>query len=132
MWSGRGCQLLLKPPVRYGDGCRIYGCLYGRIYGDSEQPYARYRGRQGFGEEYTCRLVLRTLTFLEGKYTKEAFFARGEAGRKVVPSSDCDKMDADMNPMAKRKLKEQLDSDDEVETSTAKRMRMLTISTSTI
>jgi hypothetical protein len=32
-------QLLLKPPVRYGDGCRIYGCLYGRIYGDGEQPY---------------------------------------------------------------------------------------------
>jgi hypothetical protein len=34
-------QLFLKPPVRYGDGCRIYGCLYGHIYGDGEQPYLR-------------------------------------------------------------------------------------------
>jgi hypothetical protein len=44
----------------------------------------------------------------------------------VKPYQNGNKTHLDMNPLAKRKLKESADSDDE-EASTAKRMHMLTI-----
>ncbi|KAJ7826397.1 hypothetical protein B0H14DRAFT_3874045 [Mycena olivaceomarginata] len=84
------------------------------------------KGKHSDGPEHNCKLVLRTLTFIEGKYTKESFFAKKAALPKVKPYQNGNKTHLDMNPLAKRKLKESADSDDE-EASTAKRMHMLTI-----
>ncbi|KAJ7810208.1 hypothetical protein B0H14DRAFT_2607494 [Mycena olivaceomarginata] len=93
------------------------------------------KGKHSIGPEYGCKLVLRTLMFIDGKYTKtdkqllqEAFFAKNTALARARPYQNCDMTVADMNPVAKRKLKEQIDSDDKEETSTAKRMHLLNIS----
>ncbi|KAJ7785478.1 hypothetical protein B0H14DRAFT_2630508 [Mycena olivaceomarginata] len=85
------------------------------------------KGKHSIGSEYSCKLVLRTLTFIDGKYTKEAFFAKNAALARARPHQNWGTTVADTNPVAKRKLKEQIDSDDEEETSTEKRMHLLTI-----
>ncbi|KAJ7738204.1 hypothetical protein B0H14DRAFT_3516092 [Mycena olivaceomarginata] len=46
------------------------------------------KGKHSIGPEYSCKLVMRTLTFIDGKYTKEAFFAKNAALSKARPLSE--------------------------------------------
>ncbi|KAJ7790413.1 hypothetical protein B0H14DRAFT_3501632 [Mycena olivaceomarginata] len=79
------------------------------------------------GPDWSCMLVLRTLTFLDGQFTKEAYFAREahRAERSMARATE-DRGQAD-NHIPKRRITATPDSDDEYSTTTSKRMHMLTI-----
>ncbi|KAJ7802563.1 hypothetical protein B0H14DRAFT_3488338 [Mycena olivaceomarginata] len=85
--------------------------------------------RQGkhTGPDWSCMLVLRTLTFLDGKFTKDAHFAREAYKAKLVRTRAADDRGHADNHIPKRRMTSAPDSDDEYGASTSKRMHMLAI-----
>ncbi|KAJ7812864.1 hypothetical protein B0H14DRAFT_2605464 [Mycena olivaceomarginata] len=69
----------------------------------------------------------RTLTFLDGRFTKEAHFAREAYKAKQVKTRAADDRGHADNHIPKRRMMSTPDSDDEYGASTSKRMHMLTI-----
>ncbi|KAJ7768040.1 hypothetical protein B0H14DRAFT_2632945 [Mycena olivaceomarginata] len=79
------------------------------------------------GPDWSCMLVLRTLTFLDGRFTKKAHFAReAYKAQQIKTQAGEDRGHAD-NHIPKRRIMTSLDSDDEDGASASKRMHMLTI-----
>ncbi|KAJ7698534.1 hypothetical protein B0H14DRAFT_3528814 [Mycena olivaceomarginata] len=78
------------------------------------------------GPEWSCMLVLRTLTFLDGRFTKEAHFAREAYKAEQSRSAPAKAIKSAMNHLPKRRLMSDTQSDEE-EASASKRMHTLTI-----
>ncbi|KAJ7306331.1 hypothetical protein DFH08DRAFT_824780 [Mycena albidolilacea] len=79
------------------------------------------------GPEWSCMLVLRTLTFLDGRFTKEAHFAREAYKAQQIKTRAADDRGHADNHIPKRRITASPTSDDEDGASASKRMHMLTI-----
>ncbi|KAJ7315251.1 hypothetical protein DFH08DRAFT_942985 [Mycena albidolilacea] len=78
------------------------------------------------GPEWCCMLVLRTLTFLDGRFTKEAHFAREAHNAEHNRRGAANTIEYAMNHLPKRRIVSGTQSDEE-EGSASKRMHLLTI-----
>ncbi|KAJ7333929.1 hypothetical protein DFH08DRAFT_965701 [Mycena albidolilacea] len=78
------------------------------------------------GPEWCCMLVLRTLTFLDGRFTKEAHFAREAHNAEHARRGAALTIEYAMNHLPKRRIVSGAQSDEE-EGSASKRMHMLSI-----
>ncbi|KAJ7300986.1 hypothetical protein DFH08DRAFT_827959 [Mycena albidolilacea] len=78
------------------------------------------------GPEWSCMPVLRTLTFLDGRFTKEAHFAREAYKAERSRGAPSKAIESAMNHLPKRRFISGTHSDKE-EASASKRMHTLTI-----
>ncbi|KAJ7301679.1 hypothetical protein DFH08DRAFT_827082 [Mycena albidolilacea] len=82
------------------------------------------------GPEWCCMLVLRTLVFLDGRFTKEAHFAREAHNAEHARRGAALTVEYAMNHLPKRHIVSGAQSDEE-EGSASKRMHMLSIGENT-
>ncbi|KAJ7801011.1 hypothetical protein B0H14DRAFT_3490076 [Mycena olivaceomarginata] len=99
---------------------------------DNDVMYMAFKGEEYVekdpGTFKTGDIVeMRTLTFLDRRFTKEAHFAREAYKAKQVKTRAADDRGHADNHIPKRRMMSTPDSDDEYGASTSKRMHMLTI-----
>ncbi|KAJ7836760.1 hypothetical protein B0H14DRAFT_2589501 [Mycena olivaceomarginata] len=95
--------------------------------GDGFALVAWKKQGKNVGPDWSCMLVLRTLTFLDGRFTKEAHFAREAYKAQQIKMRAADDRGHADNHIPKRRIMTSPDSDDEDGTSASKRMHLLTI-----